>query len=74
MNKLIKKLTTWLLVFGMTFTPVLTSINAVAANAEEIADESSDDESAHAKRRSLVGHDIEDGIPEGFRHSFIISS
>ena len=35
MNKLIKKLTTWLLVFGMTFTPVLTSINVIAANAEE---------------------------------------
>ena len=35
MNKLIKKLTTWLLVFGMTFTPVLTSINVIAVNAED---------------------------------------
>ena len=35
MNKLIKKLTTWMLVFGMTFTPVLTSIDLVAVNAED---------------------------------------
>ena len=35
MKKMIKKLTTWTLVFGMTFTPVFTNINLVAASAEE---------------------------------------
>ncbi|MBQ7581714.1 MAG: hypothetical protein IJU25_02725, partial [Lachnospiraceae bacterium] len=35
MKNVIRKITTWLLVFGMTFTPVLTSIDAVAANAGE---------------------------------------
>ncbi len=35
MKNVIRKITTWLLVFGMTFTPVLTSIDAVAANASE---------------------------------------
>ncbi len=35
MKNVIRKLTTWLLVFGMSFTPVLTSIDVVAANADE---------------------------------------
>ncbi|MBO4902376.1 MAG: hypothetical protein J5518_06250 [Lachnospiraceae bacterium] len=35
MKNIIRKATTWMLVFGMTFTPVLTSIDMVAANAEE---------------------------------------
>ncbi|MBR5930533.1 MAG: hypothetical protein IKS87_09300 [Lachnospiraceae bacterium] len=39
MNKMIKKLTTWMLVFGMTFTPALTSINLMAVNAEDANEE-----------------------------------
>ncbi len=35
MKNVIRKITTWLLVFGMTFTPVLTSIDTVMANAGE---------------------------------------
>ncbi len=35
MKNVIRKMTTWMLVFGMTFTPVLTSIDAVVANAGE---------------------------------------
>lgn len=35
MKNVIRKITTWMLVFGMTFTPVLTSIDTVMANAGE---------------------------------------
>ncbi len=34
MKNVIRKITTWMLVFGMTFTPVMTSIDLVAVNAE----------------------------------------
>lgn len=35
MKNVIRKMTTWLLVFGMTFTPVLAGIDVTVANAEE---------------------------------------
>lgn len=35
MKKIVRKSVTWLLIFGMVFTPLMTSIDLVSANAEE---------------------------------------
>lgn len=38
MKKIVRKSVTWLLIFGMVFTPLMTSIDLVSVNADETSD------------------------------------